>query len=88
MEISVGQNFPFRFQNVFVMNFGLFLLLPLFEYIACGKHFLVETQDSQSVEENATKHLSNELSAKSDEKIVNQVSTGCPKKSKHLKGQL
>ena len=64
--------FP-RFQSVFVMNFGFLLLLPLFQYIACGKHFLVETQDSQSIEENTRNELSNELIAESDEKIVNQV---------------
>ena len=55
------------------MNFGFLLLLPLFQYIACGKHFLVETQGSQSVEENTRNELSNELIAESDEKIVNQV---------------
>ena len=55
------------------MNFGFLLLLPLFQYIACGKHFLVETQGSQNVEENTRNELSNELIAESDEKIVNQV---------------
>ena len=37
-----------------------------------ARHFLIETQ---SVEENSTKHLSNKLSAEGDEGIVNQVCT-------------
>ena len=40
----------------------------MFQYMACGKHFLIETQDSQSVEENARKQLSHELSAEDAEK--------------------
>ena len=53
------------------MNFGwVLVLLPMFQYMACGKHFLIETQDSQSVEENARKQLSLELSAESTEKPV------------------
>ena len=51
------------------MNFGwVLVLLPMFQYMARGKHFLIETQDSQSGEENARKQLSHELSAEDAEK--------------------
>ena len=53
------------------MNFGWVLfILPMFQYMACGKHFLIETQDSESVQANARKQLSHELSAESTEKPV------------------
>ena len=53
------------------MNYGWVLfILPMFQYMTCGKHFLIETQDSQSVENNARKQLSHELSAESTEKLV------------------
>ena len=40
--------------------------------VSLARHFLI---DSQSVEENSTKHLSNKVSAEGDEEIVNQVFT-------------
>ena len=50
------------------MNFGwVLVLLPMFQYMARGKYFLIETQDSQSGEENARKQLSHELSAEDAE---------------------
>ena len=50
------------------MNFGwILLLLQMFQYIACGKHFLIETEDSEIVEEDARKQLSHELSAEGPE---------------------
>ena len=53
------------------MNYGWVLfILPMFQYMTSGKHFLIETQDSQSVENNARKQLSHELSAESNEKPV------------------
>ena len=55
------------------MNFCFLLLLPLFQNLACGKHFLVETEDSQNVEENARKQFSHELSAEGAEKTVDQA---------------
>ena len=36
-------------------------------YMACGKHFLIETEDSEIVEEDARKQLSHELSAEGPE---------------------
>ena len=51
------------------MNFGwVLLLLQMFQYMACGKHFLIETEDSESVEEDARTKLSHELSAEGAEK--------------------
>ena len=51
------------------MNFGwILLLLQMFHYyMACGKHFLIETEDSEIVEEDARKQLSHELSAEGPE---------------------
>ena len=40
----------------------------MFQYMACGKHFLIETEDSESVEEDARTKLSHELSAEGAEK--------------------
>ena len=40
--------------------------------VSLARHFLIETQ---SVEENSTKHLSNKLSAEGDEENGNQVFT-------------
>ena len=58
------------------MNPGFLLLLPMFQNMACVKHFLIETQDSQTVEENASQRLYKEFSAEGDAKIVNQVGEG------------
>ena len=58
------------------MNYGWVLfILPMFQYMACGKHFLIKTQDSQSVENNARKQLSHELSAEGAEKPMEVLVT-------------
>ena len=58
------------------MNFGwVLLLLQMFQYMARGKHFLIETEDSQSVEEDARTRLSHELSEEGAEKPMEVLVT-------------
>ena len=47
----------------------------MFQYMARGKHFLIETEDSESVEEDARKQLSHELSAEGAEKPMEVLVT-------------